>query len=106
SRGVRQARLRDRRQPDAQRPVHPARRGPAFRAEVSQGPVSASRLAELLADQLPSAESIPPESFELVERVRELMDAVVLTDAPPEARAAAAARIAEITSELRAVQRE
>jgi acyl-coenzyme A thioesterase PaaI-like protein len=68
--------------------------------------VSASRLAELLADQLPSAESIPHESFDLVERVRELIDAVVLTDAAPEIRAAAAARIAEITHELTAVQRE
>lgn len=73
---------------------------------MSQGPVSASRLAELLADQLPSAESIPHESFDLVERVRELIDAVVLTDAAPEIRAAAAARIAEITHELTAVQRE
>jgi acyl-coenzyme A thioesterase PaaI-like protein len=69
-------------------------------------PVSASRLAELLGDQLPSAESIAPEAYELVSRVRELMDAVVLTDVSAQARAAAAARIAEITQELSAKQRE
>jgi hypothetical protein len=68
-------------------------------------PVSASRLAELLGDRLPAASTIPPEAFELVERTRELIDAVVLTDASPEARAAAAARIADVTAELNAQQR-
>jgi acyl-coenzyme A thioesterase PaaI-like protein len=68
--------------------------------------VSASRLAELLADRLPDAESIPQESFELVERVRDLMDAVVLTDVSPDVRADASARIAAIADELRAQQRE
>ncbi len=34
ARGIRPARVRDRREPDAQRIVHPARRGSAFRAEV------------------------------------------------------------------------
>jgi acyl-coenzyme A thioesterase PaaI-like protein len=69
-------------------------------------PVSASRLAELFGDQLPAASTIPPEAYELVERARELIDAIVLTDAAPEARAAAAARIAEITRELNAQQRQ
>jgi acyl-coenzyme A thioesterase PaaI-like protein len=75
-------------------------------AEPAPKAVSASRLAELLRDQLPSADAIAPEAFELVERVRELMDAVVLTDVEPKARAAAAAHIAEITRQLNAHQRE
>jgi hypothetical protein len=68
--------------------------------------VSASRLAELLGDQMPAASTISPEAFELVARVRELVDAVVLTDVSPEVRAAAAARIADITRELNAAARE
>ncbi len=75
-------------------------------AEPAPNPVSASRLAELLRHQLPAADTISPEAFELVERVRELMDAVVLTDVEPQARAAAAAHIAEITRQLSAQQRE
>ena len=75
---------------------------------MSEGPepVSASRLAELLGDQLPPASTIPSEAYELVERTRELIDAVVLTDVPAEARAAAAARIADVTRELNAQQRQ
>lgn len=69
-------------------------------------PVSASRLAELLGDQLPAASTIPPEAYELVERVRELIDAVVLTDAAPADRAAAAERIADVTRALNAQQRQ
>jgi acyl-coenzyme A thioesterase PaaI-like protein len=69
-------------------------------------PVSASRLAELLGDRLPAASTIAPEAFELVARARELIDAIVLTDASPAARAAAAARIADVTAELNAHQRE
>ncbi len=68
--------------------------------------VSASRLAELYGDTLPAAATIPDEAFELVERIRELMDAVVLTDATAQVRAAAAARIAEVTRELNARRRE
>jgi acyl-coenzyme A thioesterase PaaI-like protein len=69
-------------------------------------PISAARLAEQLGDQLPTPDTIPPESFELVHRVRELVEAVVLTDVSPEARAAAAAEIASIAERLRAVQRD
>jgi hypothetical protein len=68
--------------------------------------VSASRLAELMGDRLPAAETIPPEAFELVARTRELIDAIVLTDASPQVRAAAAARIADVTHELNARQRQ
>jgi acyl-coenzyme A thioesterase PaaI-like protein len=59
-----------------------------------------------MGDHMPAAGTIAPEAFELVARVHELIDAVVLTDVSPQARAAAAARIAEITQELNAVQRE
>jgi acyl-coenzyme A thioesterase PaaI-like protein len=68
--------------------------------------VSASRRAELLGDRLPAASTLSPEAFELVARVRELVDAVVLTDASPELRGAAAARIADVTRELNSQQRE
>jgi acyl-coenzyme A thioesterase PaaI-like protein len=81
-------------------PVPPSTQDP------SPAPVSASRLAELLGDQLPSAETIPPEAYALVERTRELIDAVVLTEVSPEARAAAAARIAEVTRALNSQQRQ
>jgi acyl-coenzyme A thioesterase PaaI-like protein len=69
-------------------------------------PISAARLAEQLGDQLPSPDTIPSESFELVRRVRELVESVVLTDVSPEARAAATAEIASIAERLRAEQRD
>jgi acyl-coenzyme A thioesterase PaaI-like protein len=69
-------------------------------------PISAARLAEELGDQLPEADAIPAESFDLADRVRDLVEALVLTDAPPEARAAAAAEIAAITERLRAAVRD
>jgi acyl-coenzyme A thioesterase PaaI-like protein len=68
-------------------------------------PISAARLAEQLGDQLPSPDSIPSQSFDLVRRVRELVEAVVLTDVSPETRAAASAEIAAIAERLRAKQR-
>lgn len=69
-------------------------------------PVSASRLAEELGDSLPAAATVAPEAYELVDRVRELIDAVVLTGAGPESRAAAASAIAEVTAALKVGQRE
>jgi acyl-coenzyme A thioesterase PaaI-like protein len=69
-------------------------------------PISAARLAEQLGDQLPTLDTIPSDSFELVRRVRELVEAVVLTDVSPEARAAASAEMASITELLRAEQRD
>ncbi len=69
-------------------------------------PISAARLAEQLGDQLPDVHTVPPESFELVRRVRELVEAVVLTDASAEARTAAAAEVAAITDRLRAEPRD
>jgi acyl-coenzyme A thioesterase PaaI-like protein len=69
-------------------------------------PISAARLAEQLGDQLPAPDTIPFQSFELVHRMRELVEAVVLTDVSPEARAAASAEIASIAERLRAEQRD
>lgn len=69
-------------------------------------PISAARLAEQLGDELPTVDTIPPESFELVARVRELVEAVVLTDVAPAVRSAAAAEITAIAERLRAEQRE
>ena len=71
----------------------------------SDGPISAGRLAEQLGESLPAAESIPAESFALVERVRELVRAVVMTDVSAAERDAAAQRIAEVTDALRRRQR-
>ena len=67
---------------------------------------SASRLAEQLGDRLPAASTLAPEAFELAERVRELLDAVVMTDADAAERAAAAARISEVTAALNARRRD
>ena len=68
-------------------------------------PISAARVAEELGDQVPEVHTVPPESFELVQRVRELVEAVVLTDASAGARAEAAAEIASIADRLRAERR-
>ncbi|MCF2526429.1 PaaI family thioesterase [Yinghuangia soli] len=73
-------------------------------APTLSGP-SASTLAALLGADMPAAEDIAPEAYELAERVRDLVEAVVLTDVDPAARAAAAARIAQVTEDLRAAQR-
>jgi acyl-coenzyme A thioesterase PaaI-like protein len=62
--------------------------------------VSAARLAEQLGSRIPELSSIPPEAFELVARTRELVEAVVMTDVGPEARAAASAAITALTKDL------
>jgi acyl-coenzyme A thioesterase PaaI-like protein len=69
-------------------------------------PVSATRLAEQLGDRLPTAESVPAAAFDLVERVRELVEAVVMTDVPIAERVAATAKIAAVTEALRAARRD
>ncbi|NUU23380.1 MAG: PaaI family thioesterase [Streptomycetaceae bacterium] len=73
-------------------------------APTLSGP-SASTLAAMLGAEMPDAEDLAPEAFELVERVRDLVEAVVLTDVDADARGTAAARIAEVTEALRAAQR-
>jgi acyl-coenzyme A thioesterase PaaI-like protein len=74
--------------------------------EKPKPPVSAARLAELLGDQLPGPSSIPAAAFELVARVRELVEAVVMTDVDGNERAAAARDVAAITQRLRARRRD
>jgi acyl-coenzyme A thioesterase PaaI-like protein len=68
--------------------------------------VSAARLAEQMGSRLPAAEDVPPEAYALTERVRQLVEAVVLTDVPPDELAAAADGVAAITAALRSRQRE
>lgn len=69
-------------------------------------PISAARLAEELGDRLPPAESVPPEAFELVARVRELVEAVARTDVEADGLARAADDVAAVTEALRARQRD
>ena len=69
-------------------------------------PVSAGKFAALLGDQLPDASSIDPAALDLVVRVRELVEAVVMTDVAAGERAAVAAQIAEATKRLRAARRD
>jgi acyl-coenzyme A thioesterase PaaI-like protein len=71
-----------------------------------QAPVSASRLAEMLGDRLPTVESVPGEAFALTAAVRELVEAVVLSDVPPEDLAAATAQVQAVTEALRRRQRD
>ena len=70
-----------------------------------EGPVSASRLAELMGDKLPPLESIPAEAFELTAAVRELVEAVVLSDLPVEGLTDATERVRALTADLRRHQR-
>ena len=56
---------------------------------MSDRPMSAARMAEMLGD-LPGPESVPPAAFDLAARVRELVEAVVLTGADAGTRAAIA----------------
>lgn len=73
-------------------------------APTLSGP-SASTLAAMLGADMPAAQDIAPEAFELAERIRDLVEAAVRTDVDPAARASAAARIAQATEELKAAQR-
>lgn len=68
-------------------------------------PQSAGRLIQLMGDSLPPVEDVPAEAFELVARVRDLVEAVVLTDVPAAERAAVAREVAGLTERLRAARR-
>jgi len=68
--------------------------------------VSAGRLAELLGDRLPPADSVPGAAFDLVDAARRLVEAVVLTDVDADERADAAARLDEVTRALSARRRD
>jgi acyl-coenzyme A thioesterase PaaI-like protein len=69
-------------------------------------PISAARLAEQLGDRMPTVDSLPAESFDLVDATRSLIEAVVMTDVDPEDRASAAETIHSVISKLTAVRRE
>jgi acyl-coenzyme A thioesterase PaaI-like protein len=68
-------------------------------------PVSAGRLAELLGDSLPLADTLSPASFHLVAATRRLVEAVVLTDVDPAQLEVVAARVDELTEQLSVDQR-
>jgi acyl-coenzyme A thioesterase PaaI-like protein len=68
-------------------------------------PISAGRIADELGDALPPASAIPVEAVALVEAVRNLVTAVVMTDVDAPARDDAARAIAEIAETLRGRQR-
>jgi acyl-coenzyme A thioesterase PaaI-like protein len=74
-------------------------------ASSGERPISAGRLAEVMGDALPAASAVPDEAFELVEAVRDLVTAVVLTDVSTAERAEAARQIAAVTDALRTRQR-
>jgi len=75
-------------------------------AEDGPGPVSASRLAEVLGDRLPLADSVAAADFELVAAARRLVEAIVLTDVGPGERASATARLDEVVAALSATRRD
>jgi acyl-coenzyme A thioesterase PaaI-like protein len=68
--------------------------------------LSAGQLAELLGGDLIDAAAVPGEWFELADRVRELVDAVVVTDVASPVRAEAADQIAAVTRRLRVQARD
>jgi acyl-coenzyme A thioesterase PaaI-like protein len=68
--------------------------------------MSAVQLAELLGDRLPGDEVASAPALELVDAVRQLVEAVVMTAVPDGERADLAEAVAAITARLRARRRE
>jgi acyl-coenzyme A thioesterase PaaI-like protein len=79
---------------------------PASHPTSAPAPVSAWQLAQQLGDRLPTADSVPDVAFELVERVRELVEAVVMTDVQPSELELATAQVEAVTARLRARRRD
>jgi len=75
-------------------------------SKQDEAPKSAARLAELLGDRLPLLGTVPEPAYELVERARDLVEAIVMTDVDAETRADIAAELAAITDRLRVRRRE
>ncbi len=73
--------------------------------ESGAAPASAARLAELLGNSLPRADSIPAPSFDLVSATRRLVEAVVLTDVEPADRDEAIEQIEAVIALLSTRQR-
>jgi acyl-coenzyme A thioesterase PaaI-like protein len=74
--------------------------------DVPPAAESALELARLLGDRVLAPGAVAPEAVALVEAARDLVDAVVGTDVPPAARAAAAGELAAITARLREQRRD
>jgi acyl-coenzyme A thioesterase PaaI-like protein len=72
---------------------------------VSEPPPSAWRLAEQLGDALPASEDITVEALDLVARVRDLVEATLMTDAGTAQREAAARAVADVTAVLSSTAR-
>ena len=70
------------------------------------GPPSAAQLAAELGSLLPRAEAVAPESFELVDAVRDLVEAVVLTGAGPDELAEATRAVRQLSARLAVDRRE
>lgn len=73
-------------------------------APTLTGP-SASTLAAMLGEAMRSATDVAPEAYELADRLRDLVEAAVLTDVDAATRAAATALAIQATEALRAAQR-
>ena len=71
----------------------------------ADAPISAARLADQLGTRLPAADSLPSSAFTLVRNVRELVEAVVMTDVADAELAAAAEAVAAVAERLRARRR-
>lgn len=67
---------------------------------------SASRLGELLGDQVPAASSISDAALELAAAARDLLDAVVETDVDDATRVRLAAVLRSVATELGAARRD
>lgn len=72
---------------------------------MDDAPLSADRLAARLGDALPRVEDLPDEAFALVDEVRELVRAVVETDADAATRATAAEVLRDVRDRLDATRR-
>jgi acyl-coenzyme A thioesterase PaaI-like protein len=68
--------------------------------------LSAFQLARELGDRLPTADSVPDVAFALVERVRELVEAVVMTDVEVSQIELATEQVEAVTERLRARRRD
>ncbi len=68
-------------------------------------PASAGELARQLGDRLPLVDDVAPASFELVDAVRALVEATVMTDASPDVRQAVAAEVGRLAERLNAERR-
>jgi acyl-coenzyme A thioesterase PaaI-like protein len=84
----------------------PTSHEPTSAAPATPGPLSAARLAEQLGDKLPGPDSVPDAAFDLVERVRELVEAVVMTAVDARDLEVAAGQVEAVTERLRARRRE